>query len=111
MRNSNKTFLVIVVSFLLAGCVAGISPSEGIFIRPVASSSTLEQPVAVAPPEHIVVRSLPAVYYHGDGPSLYHYEDLYYYRYGDREWYYGENEKGPWHRLPEKYHPPQEKEM
>ncbi len=110
MRNSNKTFLAIAALLLFAGCVAGITP-EGAYIRPAASSSTLEPPIVVAPAENIVLRPLPPVYYHRDKPSLYHYEDLFYYRYGDRDWYYGEHEKGPWHRLPERYHPPHEKEI
>jgi hypothetical protein len=110
MRTSsmNKASAVIVISLFLAGCAATITPG-GVYIEPLAPSIVVGPPIVVAPPPHIVLRPLPPVYYYHDRPSLYHHHDLYYYRYG-RDWYYGEHEKGPWHRLPQEYYPPHERE-
>jgi hypothetical protein len=107
-RLKDNAFVVIVVSLLLAGCAATITP-EGTYIEPLAPSIYLEPPVVVAPPPHISIYPLPPVYYHRGGPSLYNYHGLYYYRYG-RDWYYGQHDRGPWHRLPHKYYPHHERE-
>jgi len=109
MRNLSmiNAFATMLISLLLAGCVAHVTP-HGTYIEPLVPSVVLGPPVVVAPLPHIVVRPLPPVFYYHDRPSLYRYNDLYYYRYGGG-WYYGEHEKGPWHRLPEKYYPRHEK--
>ena len=99
-----------VISLLLAGCAAYVTPDGTTYIEPLVPPVLIGPPVIVPPLPHIVVRPLPPVFYYQDRPSLYRYNDLYYYRHGNgRDWYYGEHEKGPWHRLPEKYYPRHEK--
>src|SRR4030042_6681164 len=109
MRNFsiNEVLKVLVLSIILTGCAAYVSP-EGTYLEPYPTSVVVGPPVVVAPSPNIFVRPLPPVFYYPDRPSMYYYNNTYYYRYG-RDWYYGEHDRGPWHKLPKEYHPRQEK--
>ena len=97
-----KTILaVIIFSFLAVGCVAHVTP-EGTYLEPLPVSVAVA-PVVVAPPRHIVARPLPPVVVE-PGRHVYLYNNLYYY-YWNKSWYYGEKQRGPWHKLPGKYYP------
>ena len=98
----NKILAAIIFSVLVAGCVAHVS-REGTYLEPLPLSVVLGPPVIVEPPQHINVRPLPSVYLEPER-RLYFYNKLYYY-YWDSTWYYGEKERGPWHRLPRDYYP------
>ena len=103
-----KASATMLISLLLAGCAAYVTPEGTTYIEPLAPPVFIGPPIIVPPPPHIVVRPLPPVYYYHDRPSLYRHNDLYYYRHG-RNYYYGVQEKGPWHKLDKKYYPPRQK--
>jgi hypothetical protein len=103
----NIVIRMIIVSIFLGGCAAYVT-QEGTYIEPLPTTVVIGPPVIVAPPRHLVVRSLPPVIYYPNRPSLYYYNNIYYYDYHGK-WYYGEHDKGPWHKLPKKYYPPHKK--
>ena len=97
----NKLFMALIFGLLIAGCAAYVTP-EGTYLEPLPSTVVVGPPVVVEPPPP--VRPLPPVVVYPDR-YIYFYNNIYYYHYG-RDWYYGEHDRGPWHRLPEKYYPP-----
>jgi len=99
----NRLFIALFFSFLIVGCAAYITP-EGTYLEPLPAAVVIGPPVVVDPPPYFSVRPLPPVVLYPDR-HIYFYNNIYYYQYG-RDWYYGEHDRGPWHRLPEKYHPP-----
>lgn len=99
----NKLLMTIVVSLLLLGCAAYITP-EGAYLEPLPATIVIGPPVVVAPPPYITVRPLPPVVLFPDR-HIYFYGGFYYY-YWDGGWFYGERDRGPWHRLPGKFYPP-----
>lgn len=98
-----KTSIGVILSLLLlGGCVAHVTP-DGTYLEPLPATIIVGPPVIVPPPPRVVVRPLPPVVVVPQR-HVYHYGGLYYYNW-DGAWYYGEREKGPWHRLPGEYHP------
>ncbi len=100
------SFAMLVLSFLLVGCVAHVTP-EGTYLEPLPTTIVIGRPVIVAPPPHMIVRPLPPVALYPTRP-IYFYSDIYYYHHGGM-WYYSKHEKGPWHKLDKKYHPQRSK--
>ena len=100
----NKILAALIFSVLVAGCVAQVTP-EGTYLEPLPLAIVLGPPVVVEPPHHIALRPLPPVMLEPER-HLYFHNNLYYY-YWDNSWYYGERERGPWHRLPREYYPKQ----
>ncbi|MEW6107833.1 MAG: hypothetical protein AB1632_01500 [Nitrospirota bacterium] len=97
-----KILAIIIFSFLLAGCVAHVTP-EGTYLEPLPATIIVGPPVIVPPPPHLVVRPLPPVFLLPER-HIYFYEGIYY-NYWDGGWYYSDRQKGPWHKLPREYHP------
>lgn len=97
-----KAILALVLAVLFAGCVAHVTP-EGTYIEPLPAAIVIGPPIIVAPPPHIQLRPLPPAVVVPDR-HVYSYGGLYYY-YWDGLWYYGERERGPWHKVPREYYP------
>jgi hypothetical protein len=102
-----KLFSAFFLVPLLSGCVAHVTP-EGTYLEPIPLSIILGPPVIVAPPPRIALRPLPPVVLEPER-HVYFYNNVYYY-YWDKSWYYGERERGPWHKLPREYYPRQYRE-
>ena len=102
----NKILATLIFSVFVAGCVAHVTP-EGTFLEPLPLA-VLGPPVVVEPPHHIAPRPLPPVILEPDR-QIYFHDNLYYYYWGNT-WYYGERERGPWHRLPREYYPREQRE-
>jgi hypothetical protein len=102
-----KIVAAIFFSFLLAGCVAHVTP-EGTYLEPLPLSIVLGPPVIVVPPHPMPLRPLPPIVLAPER-HIYLYNNLYYYHW-DNAWYYGERERGPWHKLPREYYPRQYRE-
>jgi len=98
-----RLFILLIFSLLIGGCVAHITP-EGTYIEPLPATVIIGPPVVVEPPPSIVVRPLPPVVLYPDR-HIYYHNNIYYYHYGG-DWYYGEHDRGPWHKLPRNYYPP-----
>ena len=98
----NKILATIIFSVLVAGCVAHVTP-QGTYLEPLPLSVVIGPPIIVEPPHHIALSPLPFVMLDPER-HLYFHNNLYYY-YWDSSWYYGERERGPWHRLPREYYP------
>jgi len=103
----NKILAVTIFLVLVAGCVAHVTP-EGTFLEPLPGAVVLGPPVVVEPSHHIALRPLPPVMLVPDR-HIYFHDNLYYYYWG-KTWYYGEKERGPWHRLPREYYPREHRE-
>ena len=100
-----KILAVIMFSFLATGCVAHVTP-EGTYLEPLPMSIVVGPSVIVEPPHrHIDFRPLPPIMVYPER-RIYSYHGLYYY-YWKNVWYYGEKERGPWHKLPREYYPKQ----
>ena len=97
-----KVLLITILSLVLAGCIAHVTP-EGTYLEPIPLSVVLGPPVIVEPSRHIALSPLPPVVVVPDR-HIYLHNNLYYYNW-DNAWYYGERERGPWHRLPREYYP------
>ena len=102
-----KYVLLMIIPTLLAGCVAHVTP-EGTYIEPLPATIVVGPPAVVAPPPHVHFRALPPVVMVPDRRT-YFYNNMYYYHW-DGEWYFGERERGPWHKLPREYYPKQYKQ-
>jgi hypothetical protein len=102
-----KILAVIIFSFLIAGCVAHVTP-EGTYLEPLPLSIVLGPPIIVEPSHRVALRPLPPIVVEPER-HIYYYNNLYYY-YWDNLWYYGERERGPWHKLPREYYPRQYRE-
>ncbi len=103
-----KIIAAIIFSFLAVGCVAHVTP-QGTYLEPLPMSIVVGPPVVAPPPHrHIVLRELPPIMVYPER-RVYHYNNVYYYYWGNL-WYYGERERGPWHKLPKKYYPRQYRE-
>ena len=100
----NKILAAIIFLVLVAGCVAHVTP-EGTYLEPLPLSVVVGPPVIIEPPRHFALSPLPPIVVE-PGRRVYFYNDLYYYNW-DNAWYYGERERGPWHRLPREYYPKQ----
>jgi len=101
-------FLAAIISVVLAaGCVAHVTP-EGTYLEPLPLSVVVGPPVIVEPTRHIALSPLPPVMLEPQR-RVYYYNNLYYY-YWDNAWYYGQKDRGPWHRLPGEYYPKQYRE-
>jgi hypothetical protein len=98
----DKILAAIIFAVLVAGCVAHVTP-EGTYLEPIPMSVVVGPPVIVDPPRHIALRPLPPVIVERNR-HIYSHNNLYYY-YWDNAWYYGERERGPWHKLPREYYP------
>jgi hypothetical protein len=98
----NKVLAVIIFSVLFAGCIAHVTP-HGTYLEPLPMTVVAGPPVVVEPPHHYALSPLPPVYVEPQR-RIYRHNNLYYY-YWDNSWYYGERERGPWHRLPREYYP------
>jgi hypothetical protein len=92
-----KRALIALVMLLAVGCVAHITP-QGTYIEPLYPSIVIGPPVVVAPPPSVTVSPLPPVVV-VPGRHLYYYGNAYYYNWEGR-WYWGRNQRGPWHELP-----------
>ena len=99
----NRFLIVLIFGLLIAGCAAYVTP-EGTYLEPLPATIVVGAPVVVEPPPYYSVRPLPPVVLYPDR-YLYYYNNTYYYHHGG-DWYYGERDRGPWHRLPQKYYPP-----
>jgi hypothetical protein len=96
----NKILAGIIFTMLATGCVANVTP-EGTYLEPLPV--VIGPPVVVEPSQHIYLRPLPPVVLEPER-RVYFHNNMYYYYWGN-SWYYGERERGPWHRLPEEYYP------
>ena len=94
-----KILAVLIFSFIVAGCVAHVTP-EGTYLGPLPLSIVLGPPIIVEPPHHMALRPLPPIVVEPERRISF-YNNLYYY-YWDNLWYYGERERGPWHKLPKR---------
>lgn len=97
-----KISAVVIFLVLLAGCIAHVTP-EGTYLEPIPLSVVLGPPVIIEPLHHIALSPLPPIMVVPDR-HIYHYNNLYYYNW-DNSWYYGERDRGPWHKLPREYYP------
>ena len=100
----NKILAAVIFLVLVAGCVAHVTP-EGTYLEPLPLSVVIGPPVIVEPPRNIALSPLPPVMLEPQR-HVYYYNNLYYY-YWDNSWYYGQKDRGPWHRLPREYYPKQ----
>jgi hypothetical protein len=98
----SKYLMVLIFAVLFSGCVAQVTP-EGTYIEPLSSTIVVGPPVVEAPPPGLLVSPLPPVFLVPER-HIYFYHNMYY-NYWGKEWYYGEREKGPWHRLRKDYYP------
>lgn len=92
-----KRFIFTALVLAAAGCAAYVTP-RGTYIEPLLPPIVLGPPLIIAPAPGIVVSPLPPVVL-VPGRHLYFYNDYYYY-YWDGGWYWGRDQRGPWHVLP-----------
>jgi hypothetical protein len=97
-----ERLLAIILSVLFVGCVAQVTP-EGTYIEPLSSAIMVGPPDIEPPPPYMDIRPLPPVVLVPER-HVYYYDNLYYYYWGGL-WYYGKRDRGPWHKLPQKYYP------
>jgi hypothetical protein len=98
-----KKFLpALIVTLLFSACATYVTPA-GTYIEPLPATIIVGPPVIAQPPPHLNIRRLPPVVVAPER-HVYYYQGLYYY-YWDGLWYYGERDRGPWHRMPREYYP------